>query len=557
MILLRPFLIAGRNRIRHSSSVGRVLFRDGILLALAIFLMCSIYFGTTWILKSLHGFLSVAYLSPALPLTMVLLMLFGMLVISNIVGAVGAFFLSEDLDLLLASPLNSASFFFQRLSIVGLSTSWISLIFLVPVIVGYGVWFHQPAGFYLLTIAALVPYFIIPAALSYCIATFLIVFVPLKRSKILLLVVILMILAGLYSLIDIFRLIWQASNQSSELVKLVSVFSASRIPWLPSTWVGETLTGTLGMTPISITYRLVLLYGVTLISISLSYLAYIFFYHTAYSSMKNHKSGRRYSYTTWRALSSHADDHTRQWLAVVSKDVRLLSRDMSQLFQGILLLGVYLIYIYNIRIFSGFHAIGPEDFWWRNFLFISNFCMSAFISCALCTRFVFPSISLEGRCFSLVLTKSPYSIDRFVKGKFLFWYGVVAVIHSLVVATGAFASGATSLIIIVNILCSWIMCYGLVGLAIGMGAIFSRFDWEHVSQLAVGFGNIVFMLSAAVLILLCMIPVWFLIFGFGPYGYNVKLHHELALAFLFCVSNFAVGRVALKKGVRALYRTIE
>ena len=149
--------------------------------------------------------------------------------------------------------------------------------------------------------------------------------------------------------------------------------------------------------------------------------------------------------------------------------------------------------------------------WWQHFLFITQFCMSSFFSLAICTRFVFPSLSIEGRAFYAYLIKAPVSLESFINIKFYSWFVVVAAVQSLSMTIGFFASGGHGGILLFYIGCSTAFAYGIVSVAIGLGAKYSRFDWEHLSQLAVGYGNIIFMLTGAFWVLVHFYPVWMLI----------------------------------------------
>lgn len=556
MVILRPIFLAARNRFRKSEAKGQLIFRDGVLLLLALGIMSCGYYGTTWILNRLESLITLAYMSPVVPLVLILLILSGMLVISTIVNAVGSFYLSDDLDLILASPISANKFFLQRLSGVIASTSIISLIFMAPVFAAYITRFNQGFAFVSLILILLVPYFLIPGAISFIIATILVIFIPLKRTKIFLGLFIVLLLVGVWFGVDVVRLLIQAKGNAQEIVHLVRFFSTAEVPWLPSTWIGEIISISLGFSPGNVWPRFLTLYGLAGACLTGAYLVFILAYLPAYSSMKNHKLGKKYDSLFWRRIARLLPRDDRQWFAIAAKDIKLLSRDMSQLFQGILLLGIFLIYIYNLRLFAGFASVGPQDRWWANFLFVSNFCMSAFIATAICTRFVFPSISFEGKTFHWVLLKAPYSLDRYVKGKFFFWYGLVSVVHSLVVGAGTFASGGKGLEVILSVMCSWVLCYGLVGLAVGMGAIYSRFDWESVSQLAVGFGNIIFMLTASALILINIFPIWMLFQYMSWAALSAHIANATIIVGFFCIFNFLLGYFFLRRGIRALHRTM-
>lgn len=515
--------------------------------------MWLIYLGTEWILKTSAGLVNYAYLSPTLPLGLILLTLFVMLIISNTATVTGSFYLSDDLDLFVASPIPGFRFFLQRLLLVGMSTSIVPFFFILPIIICYGSWFDQGIWFYICAVLALIPYFLIPLGFAFLFSSCLVFFVPVRRARLLYLLVLMMLLGCIYLAIDLVSLVLRAQGDTQGLVQIVKVLSSAYIPWLPSSWVGEVIGELLFPQGRSLELRLLLLWGATLVSFSAAFLLYQFAYLSALTTMKNNKSTGEEKSTLFK-LRKHISPIFKQRAGFWIKDAVTLSRDMSQLFQGLLLFGIYSIYIYNLRVFAGFYTLGAvEELWWTNFLFISNFCISAFISSALCTRFVFPTISLEGRVFPLI-KKAPLTMRTYVLGKFLFWYFVVAAVHSFVVGTGAYAAGAKPIALAINVLSSWILCYGLTGLAIGMGSYFARFDWEHTAQLAVGFGNIIFMLCATGFILANMIPVWLLLFAtpISLQNSSGKFLFYLLIAMLFCALNFVTTRAAIRFGVRRL-----
>jgi fumarate reductase subunit C len=104
---------------------------------------------------------------------------------------------------------------------------------------------------------------------------------------------------------------------------------------------------------------------------------------------------------------------------------------------------------------------------------------------------------------------------------------------------------------------SWVIAYGIVGLAIGLGAHFANFDWDHPSQLAASFGSLVFMLLSVVTIFINMIPPLILVFLRSE-----RLSAELSegrwyLAVICAVVllvyiNYALVRSALSMGERSL-----
>jgi ABC-2 type transport system permease protein len=546
MILLRPLYQASVNRFVKGTNLKQTLLRDGTVIILGLLISTGGYYGTQWILSQLEQLFSLAYLSPTTPLYLVFLILFGLLTISNIVSMSGAFYQSEDIDLILASPINKSKLFFQRFFITAFTTSIISLIFIFPILLAYAVRFKAPPQFFVLALMGTVPFFIIPASIGFIGATALAWLEKLRKSKIMLLLFLALFIFGVLKGVDVIRLIITSRANTQDFSQLTSIFSVANVRYAPSTWLVELIEVSLNLSQSVLLIRLELLWGMALLTLGISSLLFELGYMPAYSTSRSMGNRKNYRSYRFNAIVSILPAGIRSGVAVMKRDSLMLTRDVAQVFQAILLFGIFSVYLYNLRIFSALSVAGPNDTWWRNFLFISNFCMSAFIALAMCTRFVFPSISIDGRAYVTYIVKSPITTHRFVVGKFVYWLLVVSVCHAIVSMLGNFASGGTINQILTTAVISVFTSLGLVGLAIGLGAKFSRFDWEHLSQLAVGYGNIIFMLIAAAWIFICLIPAWFIIV---PYRTNTtNLSYYLAWAILIASNSYIAAR-AIRSGV--------
>jgi len=243
---------------------------------------------------------------------------------------------------------------------------------------------------------------------------------------------------------------------------------------------------------------------------------------------------------------------------MIGKELRVLSRDVSQVVQLFMLLGLALTYLYHLRIFSSVEsfplAIRP---WWKNFLFIGNVTMGAFVTTAICTRFVFPSLSMEGRSFWILQT-SPLELRELIRMKFWCWFFPISIMAGVFFAAGAVAIGAEPRIVAVCALSSVVVSYGVVGLAIGFGALFAHFEWEHTSQLAGGFGSLLFMLVATVLIFLNMVPAWVILFYAPKIGMSLESVSSMLLIGVLILTvigiNIQIARIAMRTGTESLLR---
>ena len=223
-----------------------------------------------------------------------------------------------------------------------------------------------------------------------------------------------------------------------------------------------------------------------------------------------------------------------------------------------MLTGIATVYVYNLRLVSALDQLPAESvLWWRGLLFLINICLGAFVSTAICTRFIFPSVSIEGRAF-WILRAAPLDLAALLQLKFKSWIGPVTLINAAVFTLGAYAIGAQIGVVILSFYLSICMAYGIVGLALGLGALFSDFSIESPSQLAAGLGSLTFMLSSTLLIFLSVAPLWGLletIAAIEQCGFDAGVLPFVYLGanlVLMAASNVAICAWALQKGARTL-----
>jgi ABC-2 type transport system permease protein len=494
-----------------------VIVRDLILLAFGVLVMIAIYQGTIWGLKEVRAFSHLAYLSPFTPMAILFLMLLGMLLISTSVTALGTLYLSRDLSLLLSSPLTPWQFYYGKFFYILYSTVWMPFVFIIPFVLAYGAAFDATATYYFVATVALIPYFLIPVGVSMLVITVLTAIIPASRSREVLVLVVLLFLAAIWGLAEIISWGASSSDDLGQVLRLLSILSVPDALWLPSHWVAIALRDALEQGGRVATLEVLMLTVVAGASISLSFLSLLLFHGAAHTRASNTRHGYRLSDWFFGGVMQRlAFRFGSQPHALLIKDARIFLREITQAVQLLLLVGVYLIYLYNLKIFKGLETLPLNtQVVWRAFIFVVNVAMGAFVTTAVCTRFVFPAISLEGKSF-WILQSSPLSLKRMIRIKFWEWFVPIGFISGLVFASGAFAIGADWWEVTVNYLAGWMITFGIVGLGTGLGAQFANFDWEHSSQLAASFGSLVFMLTSILLITVNMIPVGILGYARRP-----------------------------------------
>ncbi len=558
-LLLRPKVLALKNHARGNYNLRTQFGRDIVLAIFSVGIVYAIFKGTTSALLAIRANSALAYLHPSLPLNMLLLMLLLMLFLSNMVAAVGSFYNSRDLELLLASPIKPFTFFWGRFCDVLLSSSWMAAIFAVPALMAFGQVYHAGFAYYAILPAALIPYFVIPSSLSIIAVTIMARVIPIARTREIVLMILLLCVALVYMTLRMLAPTAATFNDINELLKVFAIISLPQMSWIPSHWAGVATAELLESSGKNVWTYLAPLFGFALTCVSVAHLTVRFFHAEAFTKSRNNRvSVCVNSKRSQERVLSIMHPINSVYRALLVKEIRMFTRDIAQAIQFLLLLGLCLIYLYNFRMLHAIEGLpSATRAYWQGFLIFANVGLGAFIVTAICSRFVFPSMSLEGQSF-WILQSAPIKLHDVLRAKFWCWLFPICFISSVIFGSGALAIDAPWQIVLVNAMTSWILCYGAVGLAVGLGAVFSNFDWEHSSQLAASFGSLLFMLASSITIGISLIPVAVLIFlrTLKNYGYSISATNWYlcvgSSALLLVYVNYAATRWALKAGENAI-----
>jgi ABC-2 type transport system permease protein len=186
---------------------------------------------------------------------------------------------------------------------------------------------------------------------------------------------------------------------------------------------------------------------------------------------------------------------------LIVKDLRLFRRDPMQWSQFIIFFGLLGLYFANIRRFS----YDVNYVAWVNMISFLNLAVIGLILSTFTTRFIFPMLSLEGRRM-WILGLLPLSRDSILWGKFLFAASGCAIPSCLLILLSDLMLGISSLIVLIHQLICVLLCVGLSGMAVGLGAKMPDLREESPSKIAAGFGGtlcLVLSASYIVIVVLC------------------------------------------------------
>ncbi len=482
---------------------------------LCILLMWGLYVSTLSGLRDTTRAVHHLPLDPIVPLTMILSTLFLMLFLSASVGALNSFFMAKDLDLLLSCPLSWGRYLFGRTCDVALSSGWMLVVFGAPLLFAFGSFYGAGASFFIVAPIVCVIFFSI-AVLAGVIAALLFGWlIPPQRGREVALSVFVIVVVTTYLSMGNTSLGATHGTALDPRHHLSELSRWTREPWLPTRYCAhalyQLLSGTTGPALGASMIHLVIAGVLWLVALLLSTHCYQRAYSRAQSERPLLRINSRYAQKVARVLLPFTAPHRR---AIITKEIKLFSRDLSHTIQLGLLLGICFVYLYNFRVLTGPEDASPTVLrWWHAFLMICNVSLSYLIVTSICSRFVFPSVSLEGQAF-WILQSSPVSLEEVLRAKCKSWFVPVSVMGVVIFMSGAMALRAEGPLLLATCVASIILCYGLVSLAVGIGAIFSQFDWEHSSQVSTNVGSFVFMVVSIVFLALNMIPLGMM---FGAY----------------------------------------
>jgi len=169
---------------------------------------------------------------------------------------------------------------------------------------------------------------------------------------------------------------------------------------------------------------------------------------------------------------------------VLSKDHKLFLREPSQWAQFSVLLALLLIYLLNLKYFP----TDVSDSFWKTIIGFGNFAFSGFILATLSVRFVYPTLSLEGKAFWAILS-SPMPLKRVFWEKFWSAFLIFLLISDLLAFVSNIMLNIHGIIMILTFFSVLLMSASLTSLSIGLGAMFPQFDEKNPGKIASSVGG--------------------------------------------------------------------
>ncbi|MEB2284937.1 MAG: hypothetical protein B6D46_12100 [Polyangiaceae bacterium UTPRO1] len=549
-VLLAPRALASRNALRRRPFRASIL----ALLTAAFWVGCFFLFAHT-----LRFFQTITTLGPLLAERLLLVLLvsfFAILLISNVVTALTTYYLSADVRFLLVAPVPRRRIHEARFIETLIASSWMVLLFGMPVFLAYGIVFHARPLYYLAALAALVPFLVIPAALGVMLTTALVLVFPARRMRDVLIVLSVALLAGGYLALRLARPERLASpSELAGFTAFLVAFEAPASPYLPTTWAADILLSFLGDEPREPLFHFALLAstaGVLAIACG-AFVERVLL--TAWSRAQEGRTKLRRGRLLGRWLDAVARPLPHPTGLLFVKDATIFFRDASQWSQLLLLLALVVVYVYNFSVLpldDGSPIAGTL----REVVALANLGLAAFVTASVAVRFVFPAISLEGRSWWALRT-APIPLTSIWWAKFWIGFLPLAMLgEALIVITGRMLGVAPGLTLVFMATLVLVVA-AIVSLGLAFGAAYPRTDTQNAAQIATGFGGLVYMVACLALVFAAIaLEAWpvsrifwsrFAVAPLGP-GESLAVAMSFAAVAAVTVGTWEIGRrLALKR----------
>ena len=488
----------------------RSMFRDSRLRLTLVVLLSSMFWGSLYglfveafaFLDDLHAdvfsLLFNAFFSS----------LMMMLVFSTGILAYGGMYCSPEARLLLTLPARAEIIHAHKFKEALWFSSWGFVLLGSPMLAAYGVVRHSAWPYFLLMLPFMIAFVVIPAAIGSMCCILLVAWLPRLRLHALSVSAIAVCVAAVWVGWSTCSQIQLDTMSAAWFERTFARLAVTEQKFLPSWWLSSGLIeaartdrdGRMSAGGLSeaVKFLSLLVANAMVLQLFAGWLARLA-YRRGYSQLCGEVPARRRRRQGWfdRFLGAAGFAAGRPLRLLLVKDLRLFRRDISQWSQFVIFFGLLGLYFLNLRSF-GYNNV------YASMIGFLNLAVVGLILSTFTTRFVYPMISLEGRRF-WILRLLPVHRDQIVWSKFIFSFaGGLLPCCSLVLLSDSML-GIPWRLVAQHELCCVILCMGLSGIAVGLGARMPELRESSPAKISSGFGGTLSLVISSLFIMIVVI----------------------------------------------------
>jgi ABC-2 type transport system permease protein len=489
--LLRPRLLSMRNAVRSSGTGGALrLFLFG---GVGVLFWGGIFAISLRVLRYFRGVEEIGHILSLKLLSMMIISSFALLIFSSLLTALSKLYLSRDLYLVHATPVPAATVLTARWIDSTVDSSWMVIVFTLPVFLAYGLVYQGGLPFYGLALLNLLILAVIASLLSTILVQVFVILIPANRMRSIFLLLGILFFVVLYLAI---RLLKPETMVDPEVFETVMLYVASletpQSPWLPSTWFYQSIRHLLDGNAVESLY---------FTALAASFAGALFFLMVLVADGFYFKGFSKTQTAAVRLIRSRGWRY--RWLGFLSPEVRTMVvkelktffRDQTQWSQLFLIAALIVIYVYNFKVLP-LDRSPIKTIYLQNLFSFLNVGLALFVLTAIAGRFAYPAISIEKEAIWIVKS-SPLSLKAFLWIKFFIYFLPLLVLSEILIVTTNLLLNVSTFMMVLSITTVLVTVPGIVALGIGMGAAYPDFKAENPSQTVTGYGGLLFMMLSA------------------------------------------------------------
>ncbi|MEQ8211170.1 MAG: hypothetical protein RH917_15190 [Lacipirellulaceae bacterium] len=436
-----------------------------------------------------------------------------MLVFSSGIILYGGLYSTRETAFLMTLPVRDERLVFYRFQEALLFSSWGFILLASPMLVAYGWVVHSPWYYYAYLPFLLIAFAYIPSAIGAVCCLLLIKHLPKMRR-------LAIGIAAIVVIVVAYQSIWKTlAIADAELLgaawfkRTYQRFSFTRGEWLPSTWLSHALIDAArrwDLNPKDLPwkesgqYLILITSNALMLHLLVKWMGRRFF-RESYWGLASRSAKKIKIDLSWidRLAEKLMFSFPKQTRLLIVKDLRLFRRDPVQWSQFLIFFGLLSLYFANVDRFRQ-HKADLSVLTWVNVVSFLNLAVVGLILSTFTTRFIYPLLSLEGRRF-WILSLLPVQRETILWGKFWFAAGGSWIPCAFLILLSDVTLEVSWLVIAVHQFICMLLCFGLSGMAVGLGAMMPNFREQSPSKIAAGFGGTLNLVLSALYILVVVL----------------------------------------------------
>jgi len=413
------------------------------------------------------------------------------------------------------------------------------LAFSIPIFLSYGLIYKTGILYYVIFPMEMIFMCMIASSFSGMLVLFGAQILPAGRIRTVLIILGAVMVIGLIFVLRLTRPEQLVNPDSfASVVIYLNSMQTPDSPVLPTTWISDAIRNAIHNN----TENYMLSMGLTVtFSLMLIFLNNFFaqkLYFNGFSKSQTTPqrlfSPLKYKGFDWENLLNFLPRETK---AFAVKEIRTFFRDSSQWPQLFLMAALIVIYIYNFSVLP-LNKSPIKTVYLQNLFSFLNIGLAALVLSAISARFVFPSVSMEGEAFWIVQA-APVRVKDFLWIKFFLYYIPMTILAEILIISSNMLLGVSHFMMILSSMTIFFLVPAIVGMGIGLGAVYADFKSENPTNVVTSFGGLLFMILSfgltGMIIVLEAGPVYQIVMV------NLRGHHLSMLQIIWVTLSFVIA----------------